>query len=72
MTPNKQFFATFKMFDQPEKVHVGDGRVVEAVGVGNIHLKMKFRVSCCKPATMYDVQPFFGGSSYQERKSDQI
>ena len=43
------------MFDKPEKVHLGDGRVVEAVGVGNIRLKMVFRVSRSKPATMYDV-----------------
>ena len=57
MTPNKQYFASYKMFDKPEKVHLGDGRVVEAVGVGNIRLKMVFRVSHSKPATtcMYDV-----------------
>ena len=36
-------------------MHLGDGRVVEAVGVGNIRLKMVFKVSRSKPATMYDV-----------------
>ena len=45
MTPNKEYFASYRMFDKPEKVHLGDGRVVEAVGVGNIHLKMVFRAS---------------------------
>ena len=53
MTPNKEYFASYRMFDKPEKVHLGDGRVVEAVGVGNIRLKMVFKVSRCKPATMY-------------------
>ena len=43
------------MFDKPEKVHLGDGRVAEAVGVGDIHLKVVFKVSYSKPATMYDV-----------------
>ena len=55
MTPNREYFASYKMFDKPEKVHLGDGRVVEAVGVGNIRLKMLFKVSRSKPATMYDV-----------------
>ena len=55
MTPNKVYFASYKAFDKPEKVHLGDGRVVEAVGVGNVRLKMMFRVSLPKPATMHDV-----------------
>lgn len=52
MTPNKKYFATFKLFKIPEKVHLGDGRVVEAVGVGNIRLKMVFKVSPSKPANV--------------------
>ena len=55
MTPNREYFANYKMFDKPEKVHLGDGRVVEAVGVGNIRLKMVFKVSRSKSATMYGV-----------------
>lgn len=52
MTPYKEYFSHFKTFSTPEKVHLGDGRTV---GVGNIRLKMVFKVSCSKPATMYDV-----------------
>ena len=55
MTPNKEYFTSYKVFDKPEKVHLGDGREVEAVGAGNIRLEMKFRVSPSKAATMYDV-----------------
>ena len=55
MTPKKEYFASYKMFDKPEKVHLGDGRVVEAVGVGDIHLKMVFKVRHSKPVTVYDV-----------------
>ena len=55
MTPSKEYFASYEAFDRPEKVHLGDGRVVEAVGAGNIQLKMVFKVSRSKPATMYDV-----------------
>ena len=42
-------------FDKSENVHLGDGRVVEAVRVGIIHLKMTFKISHLKPATMYDI-----------------
>ncbi len=55
MTSNKRYFASFKEFDKPEDVHLGDGRVVQALGVGSIHMKMMFKVSRPKPATMHDV-----------------
>ena len=55
MTHKREYFTDFKEFDRPEKVHLGDGRVVEAVGVGNIRLKMTFKVSSPRPATVYDV-----------------
>jgi len=39
----------------PEKAGLGDGRVVEAVGVGTVQLNMLFKVSDSKRAVMYDV-----------------
>ncbi len=39
-------------------MHLGDGRVVQAFGVGSIHMKMMFKVSRLKPATMHDVFMF--------------
>ena len=55
MACNKKYFSSFRKFDKPEDVHLGDGRVVQALGVGSIHLKMTFKVSRPKLATMYDV-----------------
>ncbi len=55
MTPNKEYFASYTLFNEPEKVHLGCGRIVEAVGVGSINLKMSFIISHCKLATMYNV-----------------
>ena len=36
-------------------VGLGDGRTVEAVGVGNVHLRMKFKVSKAKRAFIHRV-----------------
>ena len=55
MTPKKEYYASYEMFNKPEKMHLRDGRVVEAVGVGDIRLKMVFKVSHPKPATVYAV-----------------
>ena len=55
MTPKKEYFASYEMFNKPEKMHLRDGRVIEAVGVGDIRLKMVFKVSHSKPATVYAV-----------------
>ncbi len=55
MTSNKRYFASFKEFNKPEDVHLGDGRVVPALGVRSIHIKMMFKVSRPKPATMHDL-----------------
>ena len=42
----------YKEFDQPELVKLGDGHSVEAVGHGNVQLKMLFGVSNSKPAKL--------------------
>ena len=55
MTSNRKLLTDYEEFEQPEKVRLGDGRTVDAVGFGNIHLKMLFRVSQPKKSTMYRV-----------------
>ena len=55
MTSQKEFLVSYREFETPEKVGLGDGRIVEAVGIGNIHLNMLFRVSNSKRAVMYNV-----------------
>ena len=36
MTWEKQLLMDYQEFAKPEKVELGDGRMVEAVGVGNV------------------------------------
>ena len=55
MTPQKEFLVDYREFDTPEKVGLGDGRIVEAVGVGNMRFNMLFKVSDSKRAVMYNV-----------------
>ena len=55
MTPDRKYFTEYRSFSTPERVGLGDGRVVEAVGVGNIRMNMSFKVSNSKRAVMYDV-----------------
>ena len=38
MTPQKEVLVNYRECSTPEKVGLGDGRVVEAVGVGSVHL----------------------------------
>ena len=55
MIPKREYFTKYRSFSIPEKVSFGDGRVVEAVGVGTIRLNVLFKVSNSKRAVMYDV-----------------
>jgi len=55
MTPKGGYFTNYRSFSTPEKVGLGDGRVVEAVGVVTVRLNMLFKVSDNKRAVMYDV-----------------
>ncbi|KAL7399994.1 hypothetical protein ABVT39_005028 [Epinephelus coioides] len=45
----------YQHFSEPQSVKLGDGRVVDALGLGNIKLRMTFKVSDVKTVTMYDV-----------------
>lgn len=55
MTSQSDYLMNYRTFDTPERVGLGDGRVVEALGVGNIRLKMLFKMSDPKRAVLYDV-----------------
>ncbi|XP_039457862.1 dynamin-3 isoform X2 [Oreochromis aureus] len=55
MTWNKEALQNYQEFSEPQTVKLGDGRVVEALGLGNITMKMSFRVSDGKDVTMFDV-----------------
>ena len=55
MTPKREYFTKYRSFSTPEEVSLGDGRVIEAVGVGTVRLNMQFKVSNSKTAVMYNV-----------------
>ena len=37
MTREWKLLAEYEKFDKPQKVSLGDGRLVDAVGTGNVH-----------------------------------
>ena len=55
MTYRGDYFTKCQAFSVPQRVSLGDGRVVEAVGVGTIRLNMFFKVSNAKRGTTYNV-----------------
>lgn len=55
MTCDKECLEDYQQFTEPQSVKLGDGRVVNALGQGNIKLRMTFKVSDVKHVTMYDV-----------------
>ena len=55
MTNKRSFLVNYREFQTPEKVGLGDGRTVDAIGIGNVHVDMTFKVSKPKKAIMYNV-----------------
>ena len=55
MTPDMELLSNYREFEKPEKVSLGDGRTVNAIGVGDVHVKMEFRVSEPEYSVMYQV-----------------
>ena len=43
MTWNKQLLVNYKEFEIPEKVGLEDGCTLDALGAGEVHLKMQFK-----------------------------
>ena len=55
MTWDKELLTNYHEFETPEKVGLGDGWTLDAFGVGDVHLKMLFKVSQPKKSVMYRV-----------------
>ena len=55
MTYQKEILVDYRQFNRPQQVGLGDGRTVEAVGVGNVLLRMNFKVSEPKEIIMHNV-----------------
>lgn len=45
MTWEKNILTHYRQFEHSQKVSLGDGRTVDAVGVGDVHVNMQFKVS---------------------------
>ena len=50
---NKEPLTDCQAFETPENVGLGDGHTVHAIGIGNVHLRMLFKVSQPKKSVMY-------------------
>ena len=55
MTLEKELLSDYREFKKPEKVALGDGRMVEAMGVGNVRVIMVFKVSEPKWSVLHRV-----------------
>ena len=55
ITFQKHLLHDYREFDTPEKIGIGDGRVVDAVGTGSVCLTMQFKESNPKRAKMHKV-----------------
>ena len=55
MTREKALPYEHKEFNTPERVALGDGLAIDAIGVGNIHVKMKLKVGEPKKCVIYSV-----------------
>ena len=40
MTPHREWFSEYHTLDASEKVSLGDGHIVDAIGVGKIHVML--------------------------------
>ena len=52
MTHSRELLSQYHKFEVPEKVSLGDGRTVEALGTGDIQIDMTFQVSKQKRCVM--------------------
>ena len=55
MTWERNILTNYREFVQKQKVSLGDGRTVDAVGVGDVHVNMQFKVSQPRKCVLYQV-----------------
>ncbi len=55
MTNTKDILIDCREFSKPESVSLGDGRTVDAIGVGKVNVTMYFKVSEPKRCMMHQV-----------------
>ena len=55
MTWEKNILTSYKEFEKVQKVSVGDGQTLDAVGIGDVHVNMLFKVSQPKQGVIYRV-----------------
>ncbi len=55
MTKNMELLSDYQELEKSENVRLGDGRTVDAIGIGNVHIEMLFKVSEPKKSVMYKV-----------------
>jgi len=47
MTPEKELLVNYHQFEKPEVVGLGDGRTVEAIGIGTVYMNMTLDDGAC-------------------------
>ena len=52
---SQEYLSQYRQFETPEKVGLGDGRVIDAVGTGTVHLTMLFKTSDPKDKVLCNV-----------------
>ena len=55
MTQDKELLSDYREFENPEKVGLGDGHVVNAVGIGKVRVNMLFKMSKSKESVIHEV-----------------
>lgn len=55
MTCDQDILQEYQQFSKAQSVKLGDGRVVDALGIGYVNMKMTFKSSNVKSVTMHDV-----------------
>ena len=55
MTQDKELLSDYREFEKSEKVELGDGHVVNAVGIGKVRVNMLFKMSKSKESVIHEV-----------------
>ena len=55
MTWERNILTNYREFAEGQKVSLGDGRTVDAVGVGDVHVNMQFKMSQPRKCVFYQV-----------------